>query len=216
MAQTSEVKVAAEEDGSILHVYLPHDFPYTSNLFGPTAPKGRKFMQTQSQEAADILMRVEGQKIVIQHLRGSLLEGQRETCFSLDGNPARLPSVVDGIAHFNYLLTQRSAKPLGGVALEMHRLVGQFPLRRPDLTIGNLVHKGEVHLLQEDAKYGFTIKNTSKVDLFPYLFYLDPGKYTIRVSVLLNEPAGDLFPSHFFHSAGIRLKPYHHCGETRS
>jgi hypothetical protein len=157
-------------------------------------------MQTQSQEVADILMRVEGQKIVIQHLRGSLLEGQRETCFSLDENTARLPSVVDGIAHFNYFLTQRFAKPIEGVALEMHRLVGQFPLRRPDLTVGNLVYMGEVHLLhllQEDATYGFTIKNTSKVDLFPYLFYLDPDVYTIQVSVLLNEPAGDLFPSYF-------------------
>jgi hypothetical protein len=142
-------------------------------------------------------MRVEGQKIVIQDLRGSLLEGRRETCFLPGGNPARLPSVVDGIAHFNYLLTQRAAKPLEGIALEMHRLVGEFPLRRPDLTVGNLVDTGVVHLLQENVKYGFTIKKMSKVDLFPYLFYLDPDDYKIQVSVLLDEPAGDLFPSHF-------------------
>jgi hypothetical protein len=35
---------------------------------------------------------------------------------------------------------------------------------------------------REDMFYGLTLKNLSSLDLFPYVFYFDPGKYAIDVS----------------------------------
>ncbi|KAJ7884009.1 caspase domain-containing protein [Mycena leptocephala] len=173
----------------VLHVHLPPDFPYTSDLFPTTnityQPKGRKYVQAESAATADILVRAEGHEIVIDHLTSTMFECQRETRFSLSGSTAHLPAVVDGIAHFNYFLECHNRSDLlEGVTLKMHRLVGKYPGRKPDLSVGldgNMIVNNEVHLFaQADAKYGFTIRNPSPVDLFPYLFFLDPDMYTIQ------------------------------------
>ncbi|KAJ7759470.1 hypothetical protein B0H14DRAFT_2634417 [Mycena olivaceomarginata] len=43
-----------------------------------------------------------------------------------------------------------------------------------------LVQNNRVELLSDaDAKYGFKIRNTSDIQLFPYLFYFDPEEDTI-------------------------------------
>ncbi|KAJ7429953.1 caspase domain-containing protein [Mycena galericulata] len=177
-----------KNEAMVLHVYLPSCSPYMSDLF-PTAntyqAKGHKYRQAQSPETADILVRPAGQKIVIEHLRGTMIECQRETWFSLNGNTAHLPAVLDGIAHFNYFLERHhGSDPLKGVALEMHHLEGRYPGRKPDRSVGldgNIVVNDEVRLsAQADAKYGFTIRNTSPADLFPYLFFFDPDMYTIK------------------------------------
>jgi hypothetical protein len=48
-----------------------------------------------------------------------------------------------------------------------------------------MIKDGEVVLTSEvGAQYGFTIRNTSEEDLFPYLFYFDPGTYTIQVRTI--------------------------------
>ncbi|KAJ7884026.1 hypothetical protein B0H13DRAFT_1721125 [Mycena leptocephala] len=173
----------------VLHVHLPPDFLYTSDLFPTTnityQPKGRKYVQAQSAATADILVRAEGHEIVIDHLTSTMFECQHETRFSLNGNTAHLPAVVDGIAHFNYFLERcNGSDPPEAVALEMHRLVGKYPGRKPDRSVGldgNMVVNGEVRLTtQADAKYGFTTRNSSPVDLFPHLFFFDPDMYTIR------------------------------------
>ncbi|KAF8214404.1 hypothetical protein K438DRAFT_1001915 [Mycena galopus ATCC 62051] len=178
-----------KNDLMVLHVHVPPEFPYVSDLF-PTANityqlNRRRYVQAQDPATADILVRAERQEIVIDHLAGTMIECQRETRFSVNGNTAHLPAVMDGIAHFNYFLERHNGSdPLEAVTLEMHRLVGKYPGRKPDRSVGldgNIVVHGEVHLTaQADAKYGFTIRNMSPVDLFPYLFFFDPEEYTIK------------------------------------
>ncbi|KAJ7464401.1 caspase domain-containing protein [Mycena latifolia] len=152
----------------ILRVYTPPDFPYTADLFPPFvshAPHGQKYVQAPAREGAGIALRTEADgALVIERLTCTLLECHRETRVDLGGNVARLPAV--------------------GVTLEMHRLVGAYPGRKPDRTCGrdaNLVDKHEGRFaLERNARYGFTIRNEEPEDLFPYLFYFDPVKYTIH------------------------------------
>ncbi|KAF7356229.1 putative WD repeat-containing protein C2E1P5.05 [Mycena venus] len=91
--------------------------------------------------------------------------------------------VIDGIAHFDYFLgcNHNQRDGLEGVRLEMHRLQGVYPACRPADLSDNLVKNGEVRLTSEaGAEYGFTIRNTSPNDLFPYLFYFDMETKTIH------------------------------------
>ncbi|KAF7349814.1 Protein TIC 214 [Mycena venus] len=175
-----------KNNAMVLHVHLPPDFPYTSDLFRTTdityLPKGHRYVQAQSLSTADILVRAEGREIVIERLTSTMIECQRETRFSLKGNTTHLPTVVDGIAHFNYFLERHSRSDLlEDVTLEMYRLVGMYPGRRPDLSTGNMIVNNKVLLTaQADAMYGFAIRNPSSVDLFPYLFFFDPDMYTIK------------------------------------
>ncbi|KAF8197272.1 caspase domain-containing protein [Mycena galopus ATCC 62051] len=178
-----------KNDAMVLHVHFPPAFPYMSDLFPTTnityQPQRRKYVQAQDLVTADIAVCTEGQEIVIDHLTGTMIECQHKTRFSVNGNTGHLPAVVDGIAHFNYFLERHNESEwLEGVTLEMHRLVGQYPGRKPDLSVGidgNMVINGAVHLTaQADAKYGFTLRNSSSVNLFPYLFFFDPDMYTIK------------------------------------
>ncbi|KAJ7919739.1 caspase domain-containing protein [Mycena leptocephala] len=177
-----------KNDAMVLHVHVPPDFPYMSDLFPRInityQPTTRRYVQAQDLKTAGIVVRAEGQEIVIDQLTGTMKECQHETRFSVNGATAHLPAVVDGIAHFNYFLERHNGSdPLEAVTLEMHRLVGEFPGRKPDRGVGhdgNIIVNDEVHLTaQADAKYGFTIRNPSPVDLFPYLFFFDPDVYTI-------------------------------------
>jgi hypothetical protein len=69
----------------------------------------------------------------------------------------------------------------------MHPLVGEYPCCTPDLQIGNMIRDGAVQVTSKaGAKYGFTIRNTSHKDLFPYLFYFDPQTYTIQVRTIVH------------------------------
>jgi hypothetical protein len=100
------------------------------------------------------------------------------------GDPAHLPHSIDGVAHFSYFLDcANEADRIEGVELEMHRLRGEYPCCTPDLQVGNMIKDGEVRLTSEvGSQYGFTIRNTSDEDLYPYLFYFDQETYTIQVS----------------------------------
>ncbi|KAJ7083790.1 hypothetical protein C8R44DRAFT_753352 [Mycena epipterygia] len=114
-----------------------------------------------------------------------------KTHFDLEkgGKSVHLPSVLNGIAHFHYFLERNNGKELynnGDVpspdfALEMHRLQGTYPTCTPiDSEKGNMIESGKVHFLSDPkAEYGFTMRNTSGEDLFPYLFYFDPDTYRI-------------------------------------
>ncbi|KAJ7440926.1 hypothetical protein B0H11DRAFT_1750013, partial [Mycena galericulata] len=188
-AQSKAVVSDWKNDDMILNVYTPPDFPYTADLF-PTDSitpqhRGRKYVQAPTRERAEIALRATGagDEIVIERLT---VEWQRETRVALKGNTAHLPHVIDGIAHFNYFLERHhGSAPLEGVSLEMHRLLGDYPGRRPDPRAGpagdgNLIKNDEAKLLSRvGAKYGFTLRNESEEDLFPYLLYFDPDRYTI-------------------------------------
>ncbi|KAJ7937932.1 hypothetical protein B0H13DRAFT_1852220 [Mycena leptocephala] len=173
----------------ILFVQISADFPYTADLF-PTMRTRRalKFVQAASLDQAHIVLRSDGNDIVVEQRTSTMLKCQRETRFALKGNPAHLPDAMDGIAHFNYFL-DRSNEAItlnGQFALEMHRLKGEYPNRETDST--NMVKDGEVRFASKaGAKYGFIICNMSAEDLFPYLFYFDPEEYTIQC---FYKPAG--------------------------
>lgn len=95
-----------------------------------------------------------------------------------------LPCALDAIAHFNYFLGKHNGREpfVDEVRLEMYQLRGDFGARVPNEEVGNLVVNNEVRFqLDTQGKYGFAICNSSKYDLFPYLFYFDPATYSIDV-----------------------------------
>jgi hypothetical protein len=184
----------------ILRVHTSADFQHTTHLFPKVSHANRlpRFVQAKADEA-HLIIRTdeENSKIVLESCEGTTIrKAQREMRFPLN-NPAHLPDAMDGVAHFNYFL-ERSNKedpllevlPNNGVrvpafALEMHRLLGDFPTRKPDPSVGlngNMVVDGAVRFASEEgARYGFTICNTSPENLYPYLFYFDPETFTIQV-----------------------------------
>ncbi|KAJ7128546.1 caspase domain-containing protein [Mycena epipterygia] len=184
-----------------LHVYIHPDFKYAEALFSCT---DTSYKREHSQEKAHIALRTDGDEIVVDRLaltthflQETLKEAalmppvaselvHEETRFDPEqnGKLVHLPSAFNGIAHFHYFLRVHNGNVLfPGFALEMHRLQGSHPQASPDLTKGdkgNLVMQSEIRVRSEvGADYGFTIRNTSDVDLFPYLFYFDPDTYTI-------------------------------------
>ncbi|KAJ7899325.1 caspase domain-containing protein [Mycena leptocephala] len=165
-----------------LLVYAPADFPHMSVLFPTTGTvRPPNFMPASSLEEAHIVVRCDGDEIVIEPRTSTVLAGLPEPSFAL-GDPAHLPHAIDGVAHFSYFLgCANEADRLEGVELEMHRLRGEYPCCTPDLQVGNMIKDGAVGLTSEvGAQYGFTIRNSSDEDLFPYLFYFDPETCTIQ------------------------------------
>ncbi|KAJ7905979.1 caspase domain-containing protein [Mycena leptocephala] len=163
-------------------VHTPADFPHTSVLF-PTTGTARlpNFIPARSLEEAHIFVRSDGDEIIIEPRMSTVLAGLPKSRLAL-GDPALLPHAIDGVAHFSYFLDcANEADRLEGVELEMHRLRGEYPCCTPDLQVGNMIKDGEVRLTSEvGSQYGFTIRNTSDEDLYPYLFYFDPETYTIQ------------------------------------
>ncbi|KAJ7209200.1 caspase domain-containing protein [Mycena pura] len=180
-----------KNDTMTMHVYVPPEFPHTAALFPTERQSARhRFVRAPSLKHAAVMVRSEGNEIVIERLTSTILEYQRQTRFPFSASvgPSHLPAVMDGIAHFNFFLERRHGSlPISGVTLEMYRLKGEIPGREPDLAFGdkktgNLVLKDEALFKSEaGAKYGFKICNASSFNLYPYLFYFDPTKYTIQM-----------------------------------
>ncbi|KAJ7918596.1 hypothetical protein B0H13DRAFT_2434997 [Mycena leptocephala] len=182
----------------ILRVHTPTDFRHTTHLFPKVSHAGRlpRFVQADA-DKAHFIMRTDEENlhIVLEPCEGTTMrKAQREMRFPL-GNPAHLPDAMDGVAHFNYFLERsnkegipleelpKNGASVPGFALEMHRLLGDFPIRKPDPSVGqngNMVIDGAVRFASEEgARYGFTICNTFPENLYPYLFYFDPETFTI-------------------------------------
>ncbi|KAJ7145641.1 caspase domain-containing protein [Mycena epipterygia] len=184
--------VVANWKGLILRVRPDPNFLHTIALFPRGLhthqdSEGRKFVQSRTHETPHLVLRngCNADEVIIEHRKSSVLDWH-EFPVSLHRNIERLSNIIDGIAHFRYFLElecRDEIARLSGVTLEMHRLMGERPGRRPDPRFGyagNLVHKFEVQVLSEPgAMYGFTIRNNSDHDLFPYLFLFDPDDYSI-------------------------------------
>ncbi|KAJ7656494.1 hypothetical protein DFH06DRAFT_472356 [Mycena polygramma] len=179
-----EVTVPDWKSQTILRVYTAAEFQYTAHLFQEDRTyNGPRFIRSQTLEEAHIVVRSDGDEIVIEPRNGTMRKAR--TRFKLPGNPEHFSNIFDGVAHFNYFLERRNeANPLEGFMLEMHRLSGDHPHRKPDLSVGqqgNMVMDGEVRFAPDaNAKYGFTIRNTSPEDLYLYLICFDPETYTIK------------------------------------
>ncbi|KAJ7890729.1 hypothetical protein B0H13DRAFT_2340914 [Mycena leptocephala] len=176
----------------ILYVYIPVDFRHTADLFPPTRTRRiHKFTQAPSIAKAHIVVRSDKDEIIIEPHISTMRKCQREIRIALS-NPAHLANGIDGVAHFNYFLDRSNEVEVntlkGKFAFEMHRLQGDYPHRKPGR---NMVKDGEVQFASDArAKYGFTIRNTSPVNLFPYLFYFDPDKFTIQSLYCPTGPHG--------------------------
>jgi len=106
------------------------------------------------------------------------------TQFDLANKLDRFPYILDAIAHFNYHLARHcSDDPFEQrVSLELFNLKRHARDWAPDEEVGNLLINNEASLLLNgEARYGLSITNRSKHDLFPYLFYFDPSDYSISV-----------------------------------
>ncbi|KAJ7906975.1 hypothetical protein B0H13DRAFT_2273908 [Mycena leptocephala] len=174
-----------KNDDMLLRIYTP-DLS-ESDLFPPIdVGSPHNYVQTDSRETANIVLKTEEEEYVVESLTGPMTECARELRFPLDvAKPLHLPSVLNSISHFYYFLERENGSSVfPEISLAMHRLQGQFPNREPDPSAGingNLVVAGEVKISsEEDVKYGFTMRNTSDVDLFPYLFHFNPLTYTIK------------------------------------
>lgn len=148
--------------------------------------KFRKFREVDSHDMANVALN--------RHSNGEFVVERLDTMIPKHASPEvhfqtasldLLPSVFDAIAHFHYFL----GRQLGTdhlkeqVKLEMHRLVGELGESfLPDADSVSLFVDGAAKFqLDENAKYGFAISNSSPHDLFPYLFYFDPSTYSIDV-----------------------------------
>ncbi|KAJ7464440.1 hypothetical protein FB451DRAFT_1138849 [Mycena latifolia] len=172
----------------ILRVHTCPEFQFTSSLFEASPASPHNYVRVDSFEAAHISLKSDGLEVVVEWLTGPLaqLPSAREVRFSMNSDiakPLHLPSVLGGVAHFRYFLERQNGSfLLSDFALQMHRLKGQYPNRKPDLSVGdNLIAAGKIALKPDKyAKYGFTMRNTSQEDLFPYLFYFEPLNCTIQ------------------------------------
>ncbi|KAJ7904792.1 caspase domain-containing protein [Mycena leptocephala] len=176
-----------KNDVMVLCVHTPADFRHTAHLFPKISNTGRmpRFVAA-SPEGAHFIVRCEEAEIVIEPCKDTTIrKAQPEMRFPL-GNPAHLPDAMDGVAHFNYFLERSNKKDplMGGFSLEMHRLLGEYPARYPDTSVGqngNMVIDGAVRFASEEgARYGFTMRNMSYEDLYPYLFYFNPETFIIQ------------------------------------
>ncbi|KAJ7242297.1 hypothetical protein C8J57DRAFT_1726371 [Mycena rebaudengoi] len=174
-----------KNDPMILQVHVPDDFTHKTDLFVKKQDPSERcsFVEAASSDKAAIILRNIGNEIIVERLTSTIMECARATRFTLH-DAAHLPTVVNGITHFNYFLErQHGSNPIMGFSLGMYRLRGEFPTRKPDDTIGNMIRRpeDEAKLIPEaDAEYGFIISNTSGEDLFPYLFYFNTLDYTIQ------------------------------------
>jgi hypothetical protein len=177
---------------ALLRVHLVSDSRHHAALF----PKdvARRFIETTSDEA-HVLLHNNGDvewrtpTMQVKDVRGMPIPF---------GDPsANLPNIMDAVAHFNYFLENQPEESPGlDVSLEMYRLIGEKPNRKPDPQFPNMVRKKGSRYVAEfnsedGAMYGFIIRNKSEVDVYPYLFFFDPEEYTIRVS-----PAASIHSCH--------------------
>ncbi|KAJ7148506.1 caspase domain-containing protein [Mycena crocata] len=188
----------------VIHVHTHPNFAHTSDLFLSAETRDRRmYKQQQSRELAHIALRSEGHEIIVERLalttrllRETLREKFGASVLESDeveearfftkqaGKTVHLPSTLSGLAHFHYFLRRQNRNVLlPGFGLEMHKLRGRFPETEVDFSAGkngNLIEGPSVQLVsQEKVRYGFTMRNTSNRNLFPYLFYFDPETYQI-------------------------------------
>ncbi|KAJ6481691.1 hypothetical protein C8R45DRAFT_1100122 [Mycena sanguinolenta] len=171
-----------------MRVYVPQGFPHIAALFSAERLPQQGFVQATSCQDAHIALRIpedKDGKVVVQRFT-PIFECAPVARFSLSPFPtvSQLSAALSGIAHFNYFLERQNRDaPLDKVSLEVYRLVGERPTRKPDRSVGqngNLVINNQAQFKSEyGAKYGVIVRNASQHGLFPYLFAFNPSNYTI-------------------------------------
>lgn len=99
---------------------------------------------------------------------------------------SHLNHVLAGVAHFNYhLMRTNQFRSNEAITIEMYQVTKQSHNLFSPKDGNNLIKDSMANLVYDtyaDANYGFTLKNNSSIDWYPYLFHFDPSDYSIYVS----------------------------------
>ncbi|KAJ7143187.1 caspase domain-containing protein [Mycena crocata] len=180
--------IASNFDSTVASAVFPDRHLDTTQL--KSLPTPRNFVQVDAQAKGDVeLQRLSDDTFALERLTGTIQDHKiPATEFSMKPDRyARLPMIMDAIAHFHYFLHKaHGGTPISAVTLEMHTLTGTWPTR--DVSDNIFVNNAVDVVWDKDARYGFTICNRSQYDLWPYMFYFDPAEYSIQT--WYSPPAG--------------------------
>jgi hypothetical protein len=121
-----------------------------------------------------------------------LILGYSDPSVQFDATAGRMRDILEAIANFNsYLYRSEGAAAgfAGKVKIRLNRIKdiqGEYgPVGDDLLEVPTSSHSGvdvkEAVITDLQARYGFTLENSSEVDLFPYFFYFDPLDYSVQV-----------------------------------
>ena len=176
---------------------LLHKLPYTQAPLkvglgagvGTFHPEKNTAVNETDLNVADVVLSKGGHSWIIERKEPRIVrECSPQITLPIHVQVTHLNNVLAGIAHFNYHLTRinrfRSSEE---IAIEMYQVIPENDVFR--LKDGNNLIKGDAVDLVFDtyanANYGFTLKNYSATDWYPYLFHFDPSDYSIYVSAPL-------------------------------
>ncbi|KAJ7101737.1 caspase domain-containing protein [Mycena epipterygia] len=192
------VRVAEWKNPSmILLVFVNNNFPYMPELAYMSLKSAHNLVLTEKAKA-NIILRECGEnptKIMIEWQTGSITQYAKQNTLTLK-DTEYLPDILDGIAHFNYVLNHNGGTENCNIdiQLKLYQLMGRFGERKPNPDVGNIVQDNVARLAAERGKkYAFEMCNESPQDLFPYLFYLNPQTY--QISALYLPPGSNSKPS---------------------
>ena len=116
----------------------------------------------------------------------------------VDFTPQTLRTTLNYMSDFRFHLLRENPAVLSTlkdkVGLRMYKLEARTPIN-PDL------FSDRCATVEPGVVYGFTIFNSSDLDLFAYLFFFDPTEYSIQVSLLPSVIRC------YLHTTGLVLSP---------
>lgn len=185
-----------ELDPKKLWAFL-HKVPYTKaplkvglgSGVGAFHPEKNTAVTETDLNVADIVLSKGGHSWILERKEPSIIrQCSPQITLPIHVQVPHLNNVLAGIAHFNYHLTRTNRfRSSEDTAIEMYQVTPENDVFR--LKDGNNLIKGDVADLVFDtyanANYGFTLKNYSVTDWYPYLFHFDPSDYSIYVSAPL-------------------------------
>jgi hypothetical protein len=128
-----------------------------------------------------------------------LILGYSDPSVQFDATAGRMRDILEAIANFNsYLYRSEGAAAgfAGKVKIRLNRIKdiqGEYgPVGDDLLEVPTSSHSGvdvkEAVITDLQARYGFTLENSSEVDLFPYFFYFDPLDYSVQAWYIPPSP----------------------------
>ncbi|KAI0316305.1 caspase domain-containing protein [Amylostereum chailletii] len=202
LAYAVQTYASRSPDDSALKVYVPEDFPFVPlhealvEASRHCPPGHRTFLTTPTRSEADVGLEHNGSHRV----RVALLK-ERDPSNSLkyasihltlDDPTQRTIRVLRSAAHFYWYLRHHTHK---GKAFQSKVLMSCFQLQecatifdnqeqlclKPSPGGRNIIVDDRIDItVNENDKYGFELINTTKVSLYPYLFYFNKSDFSIE------------------------------------
>ncbi|KAJ7101759.1 hypothetical protein C8R44DRAFT_988366 [Mycena epipterygia] len=175
-------------DDTILQLVVDHD-------------PGKRFIVVAADDKPDLILRNSNDRHILEWKTGlmstDLVPEDLQKATLHFSNQNHLSNILDGLAHFNYVLNYHSGSVQSSnddVQLKLYQLEGNFGARTVNMQVGNIVQNHAIKLTADNRRnYAFEMSNNTQLDLFPYLFYLNPKTY--EISEIYLPPGGDLTPT---------------------